>query len=75
LIDALHVPKLLSQQLLPFGRSGDGLEVLTFEVEQFSALFARGGRSARVWRTVCGLAVRRSVLRVLGLFPFDPVLF
>jgi hypothetical protein len=51
------------------------LEVLTFEVEQFSALSARRGRSARVWRTVRGLAVRRGVLRVLGLFLFDPVLF
>jgi hypothetical protein len=75
LVDAFHVPKLLSQQLLPFGRSGDGLEVLTFEVEQFSALSARRGRSVRVWRTVRGLAVHRGVLRVLGLFPFDPVLF
>jgi hypothetical protein len=75
LVDAFHVPKLLSQQLLPFGRSGDGLEVLTFEVEQFSALSTRRGRSARVWRTVRGLVVRRGVLLVLGLFPFDPVLF
>jgi hypothetical protein len=39
-VDAYHVPKLLSQQLLPFGRSGDGLERLTFEVELVSALFA-----------------------------------
>jgi hypothetical protein len=75
LVDALHVPKLLSQQLLPFGRSGDGLEVLTFEVEQFFARSSRGGRSVSVWRTVRGLAVCCSVLRVLGLFPFDPVLF
>jgi hypothetical protein len=35
------------------------LEVLTFEVEQFSALSARHGQSASVWRTVRGLAVRR----------------
>jgi hypothetical protein len=45
LVDAFHVPKLLSQQLLPFGRSGDGLEGLTFEVEQVSALSARRGQS------------------------------
>jgi hypothetical protein len=47
LVDALHVPKLLSQQLLSFGRSGDGLGVLTFGVEQFSVLFVPGGRSVR----------------------------
>jgi hypothetical protein len=58
LFDAYHVPKPLSQKLLQFGRSGDGLEVLTFEVEQFSALSARRGQSASVWRTVRGLAVR-----------------
>jgi hypothetical protein len=46
LVDTYHVPKLLSQQLLPFGRSGDGLEGLTFEVEQVSALSARRGQSA-----------------------------
>jgi hypothetical protein len=67
LVDAFHVPKLLSQQLLPFGRSGDGLEGLTFKVEQFSALSTRRGRSAGVWRTVHDLAVCRGVLRVLGL--------
>jgi hypothetical protein len=54
LVDAFHVPKLLSQQLLAFGRSGDGLEVLTFEVEQFSALSrACGGRSAAWLFVVC----------------------
>jgi hypothetical protein len=52
LVDAFHVPKLLSQQLLPFGRSGDGLEELTFGVEQFSALSVPRGRSAWTWRTV-----------------------
>jgi hypothetical protein len=57
LFDAFHVPKLLSQQLLRFGRSGDGLEVLTFEVEQFSALSVPRGRSARAWRTVCDVRV------------------
>jgi hypothetical protein len=53
LVDAFHVPKLLSQQLLPFGRSGDGLGVLTFEVEQFSVLFVPGGRSASSVFFVC----------------------
>jgi hypothetical protein len=52
LFDAYHVPKPLSQKLLPFGRSGDGLEELTFGVEQFSALSVRGGQSACLWRTV-----------------------
>jgi hypothetical protein len=44
--DAFHVPKLLSQQLLPFGRSGDGLEELTFGVELFLVLSVRRGQSA-----------------------------
>jgi hypothetical protein len=52
LFDAYHVPKPLSQQILPFGRSDDGLEELTFGVEQFSALSVRGGQSACLWRTV-----------------------
>jgi hypothetical protein len=73
LVDAFHVPKLLSQQLLPFGRSGDGLEVLTFEVEKFSALSARRGRSASVWRAVRGLAVRRVFFVFLLGFAFDPL--
>jgi hypothetical protein len=71
LVDAFHVPKLLSQQLLPFGRSVDGLEVLTFEVEQFSALSARRGQSACVWRTVRGLAVHRVFFVFLLGFAFD----
>jgi hypothetical protein len=75
LVDAFHVPKLLSQQLLPFGRFGDGLEVLTFEVEQFSALSARRGRSASVWRTVPGVAVRRVFFVFLLGFAFDPLCF
>jgi hypothetical protein len=75
LVDAFHVPKLLSQQLLPFGRSVDGLEVLTFEVEQFSALSARRGQSASVWRTVRGLAVRRVFFVFLLAFIFDPLCF
>jgi hypothetical protein len=75
LVDAFNVPKLLSQQLLPFWRSGDGLGVLTFGVEQFSALFVPGGRSARAWRTVRA----HSVLRVFSVFllgfAFDPFWF
>jgi hypothetical protein len=47
LVDAFHVPKLLSQQLIPFGRSGDGLEVLTFGVVLvFRSV--RKGRTVRV---------------------------
>jgi hypothetical protein len=64
LVDAFHVPKLLSQQLLLFGRSGDGLGVLTFGVEQFSVLFVPGGRSAGARRTVR----EHSVLRVFFMF-------
>jgi hypothetical protein len=75
LVDAFHVPKLLSQQLLPFGRSRDGLGVLTFGVEQFSVLFVPGGRSARAWRMVR----EHSVLRVFFVFflgfAFDPFWF
>jgi hypothetical protein len=71
LVDAFHVPELLSQQLLPFGRSGDGLEVLTFEIEQFSALSARRGRFASVWRTVRGLAVRHVFFVSFLSFAFD----
>jgi hypothetical protein len=81
LVDALHVPKLFSQQLLPFGRSGDGLGVLTFGVELFSVLSVPGGRSARVWRTVReGLAdgpraqCYSRVLRVLARLRFRSVL-
>jgi hypothetical protein len=44
LFDAYLVPKLLSQPLLPFGRSGDELEELTFGVELFLP--------PSVWRTV-----------------------
>jgi hypothetical protein len=75
LFDAYHVPKPLSQQLLQFGRSGDGFKVLTFEVEQFSALSARRGQSASVWRTVCGLAVHRVFFVFLLAFVFDPLCF
>jgi hypothetical protein len=75
LVDAFHVPKFLSQQLLPFGRSGDGLEVLTFEVEQFFALSVRREQSASVWRTIRGLAVRRVFFVFLLAFIFDPLCF
>jgi hypothetical protein len=73
LFDAYHVPKPLSQQLLPFGRSGDGLEVLTFGVELFLVLSAMCGQSASVWRTVHGLAVCRVFFVFLLAFIFDPL--
>jgi hypothetical protein len=75
LVDALHVPKLLSQQLLPFGRSGDGLEELTFGVGQFSALSMPRGRSAWTWRTVRAVPVRRVFFVFLLGFAFDPWCF
>jgi hypothetical protein len=63
LFDAYHVPKLLSQQLLPFGRSGDGLEELTRGVELFLPLSVRRGLSARHTtdspRVACSSRVRR----------------
>jgi hypothetical protein len=77
LFDAYHVFKPLSQQLLPFRRSGDGLEELTFGVEQFSALFVRGGQSACLWRTVrdlllvvCSSCSRFSSLSIRRGFEF-----
>jgi hypothetical protein len=51
------------------------LEVLTFEVEQFSALSARRRLSTSVWRTVRGLAVRRVFFVFLLAFVFDPLCF
>jgi hypothetical protein len=71
LVDAFHVPKPLSQQLLPFGRSGDGLEVLTFGVEQFFVLFVPRGRSVRAWRTVRAHSVLRVFFVFLLGFAFD----
>jgi hypothetical protein len=71
LVDAFHVPKLLSQQLLPFGRSDDGLGVLTFGVEQFSVLFVPGRRSARSWQTVREHSVLRVFFVFLLSFAFD----
>jgi hypothetical protein len=73
LVDAFHVPKLLSQQLLSFGRSGDGLGVLTFGVERCSFLFMPGGRSARAWRTVRAHSVLRVFVMFLRAFAFDLV--
>jgi hypothetical protein len=70
LFDAYLVPKLLSQQLLPFGRSGDELGELTFGVEQFLPLSVRRGQSARWWRTVRVT----SVLRVLAQLRFRSIL-
>jgi hypothetical protein len=75
LVDAFHVPKLLSQQLLPLGRSGDVLGVLTFGVEQFSVLFVPGGRSARAWRTVRAHSVLVVFFVFLLGFAFDPFWF
>jgi hypothetical protein len=75
LVDAFHVPKLLSQQLLPFGRSGDGLEGLTFEVGLFSVLSVGHGQSACWWRTVRDVRVRRGFFVFLLSFAFDPRCF
>jgi hypothetical protein len=74
LFDAYHVPKLLSQQLLPFGRSGDELEDLTFGVELFLPLSVRRGQSACASRTVRGHSVSRVFVVFLLVFVFSPVL-
>jgi hypothetical protein len=68
LVDAFHVPKLLSQQLLLFGRSGDGLGVLTFG-------FVPGGWSARAWWTVREHCVLRVFFVFVLGFAFDPFCF
>jgi hypothetical protein len=47
LCDAFQVPRPLSLQFLPFGKSDDDLGELTFEVGLFSVLSVRRGRSAR----------------------------
>jgi hypothetical protein len=75
LFDTSHVPKPLSQQLLQFGRSGDGLEVLTFGVELFLVLSARRGRSVRGWRTVRERTVRHVFIMFLLAFFFDLLCF
>jgi hypothetical protein len=64
----------LSQQLLPFGRSGDELVELTRGVEQFLLLSVRR-ESACLWRTVRGIRVRRMFVVFVLIFVFDPVLF
>jgi hypothetical protein len=71
--EAFQVPKPLSPQLQPFGKSDDVLGELTLEVEQFSALSARRGRSAGRSRTVRGLQVRPVFFVFLRVFAFDPV--
>jgi hypothetical protein len=73
LCDTFQVPKPLSPQLQPFGKSDDDLGELTFEVEQFSALSVRRGRFAGRWRTVRELRVRRVFVVFLRVFAFDPV--
>jgi hypothetical protein len=70
LVDAYHVLKLLSQQLLPFGRSGDELGELTFGVKQFLPLSVRRGRSASLWQTVRGEGCSSCVRRVLAHLRF-----
>jgi hypothetical protein len=75
LVNAFHVPKLLFQQLLPFGRSGDGLKVLTFGVVLFLGLSVLGGQSARWWRKVCAGCVLRVFFMFLPGFAFDPFWF
>jgi hypothetical protein len=75
LVDAFHVPKLLSQQLLSFGRSSDGLEGLTFMVGLFSVLSVGRGQSACWWRTVHDVRVRRVFFVFLLGFAFDPLCF
>jgi hypothetical protein len=77
LFDAYHVPKPLSQQLLPFGRSGDGLEELTFGVEQFSALSVTrdgprgpGGRSASCVFVACSSCSCLSLFSIRRGFKF-----
>jgi hypothetical protein len=47
LCDAFQVPKPLSPQLQPFGKSDDDLGELTFEFGLFSVLSVWRGRSAR----------------------------
>jgi hypothetical protein len=72
LCDAFQVPKPLSPQLLPFGKSDDDLGELTFEVGLFLVLSVPGGRSAGVWRTVRVNSVLRVFFVFLLGFAFDP---
>jgi hypothetical protein len=73
LCDAFQVPKSLSSQLQPFGKSDDDLGELTFEVELFFC-------SVRVSRTVRVVladgpchACSSGVLRVLARLSFRSV--
>jgi hypothetical protein len=75
LLDAYLVPKPLPLQLLPFGRSGDELEELTFGVELFLPLSVRRGQSACPLRTVREHCVRRVFVMFVLVFVFDLVLF
>jgi hypothetical protein len=68
LCDAIQVPKPMSLQLLPFGKSDDDLGELTFEVGLFSVLSVRRGRSARGRRTVREEPVRRGFFVFLFRF-------
>jgi hypothetical protein len=72
LCDAFQVPKTLSLQLLPFGKSDDDLGELTFGVGLFSVLSVPRGRCARVWRTVRVNSVLRVFFVFLLGFAFDP---
>jgi hypothetical protein len=48
---------------------------LTRGVEQFLLLSVRSGQSARAWRTVRRVSVRRVFVVFVLVFVFDPVLF
>jgi hypothetical protein len=72
LCDAFRVPKPLSPQLLPFGKSDDDLGELTFEVGRFSGLSVRRGQSTRDRRTVREERVLPVFFVFLLGFAFDP---
>jgi hypothetical protein len=68
LCDAFQVPKPLSSQLQPFGKSDDDLGELTFEVGLFSCS-VRKGRTVRLGsadgpRGSCSSRVRRVLVRL-----------
>jgi hypothetical protein len=65
---AFQVPKPLSLQLLPFGKSDDDLGEWTFVVGLFSVLSEGRGRSARGRRTVREEPVRRAFFVFLFCF-------
>jgi hypothetical protein len=75
LCDAFQVPKPLSSQLQPFGKSDDDLGELTFEVE----LFFCSVRASWTVRVVLADGPRRGcssrVLRVLARLRFQSVVF